>query len=116
LNVDLKTKTALVTAFVVVSNVAGNSVINWGMKSERYGIAIAGVVILILWMLARMTLLSWADLSWVLPVTAIGYVLSAVAGQVFFAEQITGSRWMGTALIALGAALVGPSDSAGQAT
>jgi uncharacterized membrane protein len=111
---SLKTKTAAVTAFVVVSNVAGNSVINWGMKSEGYTIAAVGVVILILWLLARMTLLSWADLSWVLPVTAIGYVLSALAGQVFFGEQVTGARWLGTALIAGGSAIVGASDSAGS--
>ena len=109
--VSLKSKTAIVTAFVVLSNVAGNSVINWGMKSERYGIAVVGVVILISWLLARMTLLSWADLSWVLPVTAIGYVLSAVAGQLLFGEQISGARWIGTALIAGGAALVGASDA-----
>ena len=40
-----------------------------------------GVVLLILWMLSRMALLSWADLSYVLPVTSIGYVLVALAGQ-----------------------------------
>ena len=28
-----------------------------------------------------MTLMSWADLSYILPITAIGYVLSAIAGQ-----------------------------------
>ena len=112
---SLKKKTAAVTAFVVLSNVAGNSVINWGMKSGQYAIAAVGVVILILWLVARMTLLSWADLSWVLPVTAIGYVLSAVAGQVFFDEQVAGTRWLGTALIAAGAALVGGSDSRGPA-
>ena len=106
------TKTALFTAFVVVSNVAGNSVINWGVKSDSWPITIAGVLILISWLLARMTLLSWADLSWVLPVTAIGYVLSAVVGQVFFGEQVTGWRWVGTAFIALGAALVAPSEKA----
>jgi uncharacterized membrane protein len=105
-------KTIAFTAFVVVSNVAGNSVLNLGMKSHRFGVTVVGVAILILWMLARMALLSWAELSWVLPVTAIGYVLSAVAGQALFGEQITAARWIGTALIAAGAALVGASGSA----
>ena len=40
-----------------------------------------GVLLLILWLLSRMALLSWADLSYVLPVTSIGYVLVALAGQ-----------------------------------
>ena len=41
-----------------------------------------GVLLLILWLLSRMALLSWADLSYVLPVTSIGYVLVALAGKV----------------------------------
>ena len=38
--------------------------------------------LLILWMLSRMTLLSWADLTYVLPVTALGYVLTVLMGRV----------------------------------
>ena len=37
-----------------------------------------GVVLLIVWLLSQMTLLSWADLSYVLPVTSVGYVLTAL--------------------------------------
>jgi drug/metabolite transporter (DMT)-like permease len=66
----------------------------------------AGVLLLILWMLSRMALLSWADLSYVLPVTSIGYVLVAVAGRVLLHEQITMQRWAGIFLIMSGVALV----------
>ena len=45
--------------------------------------------LLILWLLSRMTLLSWADLSYVLPVTSIGYVLVALAGELFLHEAIS---------------------------
>ena len=38
-----------------------------------------GVSLLIVWMLSQMTLLSWADLSYVLPVTSVGYVLANIA-------------------------------------
>ena len=34
-----------------------------------------------------MALLSWADLSYVLPVTAIGYVLVALVGRVFLQSR-----------------------------
>ena len=60
------------------------------------------MVLLIVWMLSHMTLLSWADLSYVLPVTSVGYVLAAVAGRLFLAEQITMARWAGIALIVAG--------------
>ena len=60
-----------------------------------------------MWLLTRMTLLSWADLSYVLPVTSIGYVLNTLIGKYFFDEKITPARWLGTALIVAGIALVG---------
>ncbi len=69
-----------------------------------------GTSLLILWLLTRMTLLSWADLSYVLPVTSIGYVLTTLIGKYFFAEQITPYRWMGTLLIIGGMVLVGQTS------
>jgi len=65
-----------------------------------------GVLLLILWLLSRMALLSWADLSYVLPVTSVGYVLVALAGRIFLNEQITAKRWTGIFLIMAGVALV----------
>jgi uncharacterized membrane protein len=53
-----------------------------------------------------MTLLSWADLSYVLPVTAIGYVLVALVGWLLLGEQIPLKRWAGIVLIVAGVALV----------
>lgn len=68
-----------------------------------------GVISLILSLLARMALLSLADLTYVLPVTAIGYVINVVLGRVFLHETVSYHRWVGTFLIFLGAALVAPA-------
>jgi drug/metabolite transporter (DMT)-like permease len=65
-----------------------------------------GVLALILALLIRMALLSLADLSYVLPVTAIGYVIAAFMGKTFLNEVVSGQRWLGTVLIFAGAALV----------
>jgi drug/metabolite transporter (DMT)-like permease len=54
-----------------------------------------------------MALMSWADLSYVLPVTSLGYVASAIIGRFFLSEQITPVRWAGTILIVAGTVLVG---------
>jgi hypothetical protein len=59
------------------------------------------------WVLSRMALLSWADLSYVIPVTSIGFVLNAVMGAVFLGETITPLRWTGTLCIVGGTVLVG---------
>jgi len=72
-----------------------------------------GVSLLIVWLLSRMTLLSWADLSYVLPVTSLGYVLVAFVGRWLLDERISATRWAGILLIVAGVALVG-SGSAPQ--
>jgi uncharacterized membrane protein len=118
--VDLKTK--LLTLFVVATNVLGNVSMSWGMKHQNAELGLSplayvrlifspwvllGTMLLILWLLSRMTLLGWADLSYVLPVTAIGYVLTAVSGKYFLGEEISYQGWAGTGLIVAGIVLVG---------
>jgi uncharacterized membrane protein len=124
-NDRLRFKTYVLTVIVVFANLFGNLLMSWGIKQRGAilgGEALeyirvifdpvvgAGVALLMLWLLTRMTLLSWADLSYVLPVTAIGYVLSAVAGRVALGEHVTPARWAGCLLIAAGVALVGSTS------
>jgi uncharacterized membrane protein len=66
-----------------------------------------GIVLLILWLLTRMTLFSWADLSFVAPVTAVGYILAAVLGHFYLGETVTLGNWIGALLIFFGTAFVG---------
>ena len=113
-------------ALVVFSNVFGNFFLKRGMPAELATPAAyitvlfrplvsLGVALLILWLASRMALLSWADLSYVLPMTSIGYVLVALAGRVLLNEQISTKRWLGIALIMAGVALVS-SGTAPQTT
>lgn len=118
----IRFKTRVFTMIVVLSNALGNLFLTWGLRHREGELAFSpldyvlaifnpwvglGVTLLILWMLSRMALLSWADLSYVLPVTAIGYVVSAIFGRVFLSEQISWQRWAGTLFIVAGVALVG---------
>jgi len=114
----LRWKTWACAAVVVASNVSGNYLLKSGMPAElptplayitvlfRPEVTL-GVLLLILWLASRLALFSWADLSYVLPVTSIGYVLVAIAGRVLLHEQISNKRWVGIALIMAGVALVG---------
>jgi len=58
-----------------------------------------------------LTALSWADLSYVLPATALGYVVTTVLSRYFLHEHISPWRWAGVLLISFGVGLVtrGPS-------
>ena len=53
-----------------------------------------------------LTLLNRADLSFVLPVTALGYAISVLGAKYFLREQVTATRWFGTIFICLGVALI----------
>ena len=114
-------RTYAVLLLFIALKAAGNLSLAWGMQHlERNASAnplyyvraifdpfvALGIVMLIVALLARMVLLSLADLSFVLPVTAIGYVLAALLGKVVLHEVVTAQRWMGTVLIFAGAALV----------
>ena len=75
--------------------------------------AVAGILLLTGWMLLRLRLLQIADLSFVLPVTAVGYILNAALGAAFLGEQVSLARWAGAALITGGAALTSLTPAGG---
>jgi uncharacterized membrane protein len=118
---DLKAKTQFWALVSVLSNVAGNSALTHGMTllggvgdtpfaligALFHPWVAAGVALLIVWTFAHMALLSWADLSYVMPVTAIGYVVTAFAGKFFLGETVSPMRWAGIVLITAGVTLVG---------
>ena len=70
-----------------------------------------GVVLLIAYFSAYLTALSWADLTFVLPSTSLGYVVVAALGRFYLHEQVSAKRWLGVMLIVLGTGFVagGPS-------
>lgn len=111
---------------VVIANAAGNVVLGHGMRQvgpvasyspvELIGAClratsnpwvIAGVLLLMTFFAAHTLVLSWADLSYVLLVTSIGYPLVALLSWWFLGESVTAQRWAGTILITVGVMLVG---------
>jgi hypothetical protein len=122
-------KTYLILLLFIAQKAVGNLSLAWGMKRLPASpgadpllyiramfdpFVAVGVAALILALLTRMVLLSLADLSFVLPVTAVGYVIAALLGRFVLHETVTDRRWLGTVLICIGAALV--SSSSGTKT
>jgi drug/metabolite transporter (DMT)-like permease len=50
--------------------------------------------------------LSWADLSFVFPATALVYVVGTLAAKFILEETISAHRWAGIMLVCLGVGLV----------
>jgi drug/metabolite transporter (DMT)-like permease len=111
----------LVLTGVTVFAAAGDSMLSHGMKQtgsisihHLQGVISAvlnpwvavGIILLLAFFASYMNALSWADLTYVLPATSLGYVLLALVAKFFLHEQVSPLRWMGIALISGGVSFV----------
>jgi uncharacterized membrane protein len=72
---------------------------------------VAGIMCLLGFFASYLTALSWADLTFVLPSTAFGYVVVALLSKFWLHETVSAYRWAGIVLIVCGVGFVanGPS-------
>lgn len=122
-------KTLLTLFFAIICQTLGDVCLTKGMKSigevntlnpvELFHIGVLvftnpyiwfGIVILSTFYFLYLAALSWADLSYVLPVTAFGYTLNAVMARIFLHEHISLTRWLGTLIICVGVAVVSRTE------
>jgi drug/metabolite transporter (DMT)-like permease len=77
----------------------------------RNGWVIGGIVLLIGFFASYLTALSWADLTFVMPATAFGYVVVALLSRFWLHEHLSLFRWAGIVMIvsAVGFVANGPS-------
>jgi drug/metabolite transporter (DMT)-like permease len=116
----------LVLAVVTLASAFGDTALAVGMKrlgpvpishpdallaALRTPWVLTGILLLLVWIACYMTALSWADLTFVLPATSLGYVAVALLSRFWLHEQISPWRWLGIALITTGVGFVtqGPS-------
>jgi uncharacterized membrane protein len=66
-----------------------------------------GILFLMGFMASYMTVMSWADYSYVMPIGAFGYALNTLLAQVYLKEQVSLKRWVGVFVICVGVFLVG---------
>jgi uncharacterized membrane protein len=110
-----------VIALLVVCNVLGNFTLSRGLHQVGRLVSFSpwpyihaflnplvamGVLLLIAWLILQLSLLSRADLSYVLPVTSMSYVVAALMGKFLLHEPVSIKRWIGIGLIVVGVCLV----------
>jgi drug/metabolite transporter (DMT)-like permease len=111
----------LVLAGVTVFGAVGDTLLSHGMKAvgpislhqlPQILLVILdpwvglGILFLLGFFSAYMVSLSWADLTYVLPATSLGYVLLAVIAKFALHEQVSLTRWLGILLISAGVGFV----------
>ena len=65
-----------------------------------------GVAMMAVAFFSLLLLLSLEDVSFVVPVTALSYLVGAIGGIFFLGERVSGQRWIGIALVCVGVTLV----------
>ena len=118
----------LVLAGITLFAAAGDSLLSYGMKQVG-SISLAhwtsvifavlnpsvavGILLLLGFFVCYATALSWADLTYVLPATSIGYVLLALVAKFVLHEDVSPLRWIGITMIAGGVGFVagGPAHT-----
>lgn len=111
----------LVLAGVTVFAPVGDSLLSYGMKqvgnvslSDPTHLVFAvtnpwvagGIICLLGFFSSYMAALSWADLTYVLPASSLGYVLLAFIARFALHEKVSVTRWVGIALVSTGVGFV----------
>jgi drug/metabolite transporter (DMT)-like permease len=116
----------LILLAVMLTASVGDTLLSHGMKQvgpvslANLGLLLAamrnpwivvGIFCLLGFFASYLTALSWADLTFVLPSTAFGYVVVALLSKFWLHETVSPYRWAGIVLIVCGVGFVanGPS-------
>ncbi|MDE3105778.1 MAG: EamA family transporter [Acidobacteriota bacterium] len=122
----LKPSQYAILAAVMLTASVGDTLLAHGMRQvgpvslQHLGLLLAalrnpwvitGILLLLGFFASYLTALSWADLTFVLPSTAFGYVVVALLARFWQHEHISLYRWAGIVLIVSGVGFVagGPS-------
>ena len=65
-----------------------------------------GIALMTVAFFALLAVLSWAQVSFVVPATAANYVVGAAGARFLLKERVSQARWAGLVLVAAGVALV----------
>ena len=112
-------------AVVILAGAAGDVSVTRGMKdtgevSSFRPAALAGVFFRVvrngaIWLgvvckaaafVCFLALLARADLSWVVPATAVSFVIETLAARCILREHVSGMRWAGALCVGVGVALI----------
>jgi len=124
-NLSEKAKVLVIMLFAVVSVSVGETLLAKGMKAStsvtgsiwvqflgvlnRYTLTGSMLMMFFFWLYAYS--LRRSDLSFVLPITAISYLLGTLLAKYYLGETVTATRWLGVAIITVGVVVVGLGES-----
>jgi len=119
-------KTYLMISLMVIFGPLGNALLKKGMDSVGTVVGLnaaqllhllgrvlssgtiwLGIASLLTFFVANMLVLTWADYSYVMPVSAVAYGIVAMLGHFLLGESVSTVRWIGIVVICLGVLIAG---------
>ena len=126
---SLHQKTYALLILMVIFSPLGNTLLSRGMKQtgeilDFSPVALSasflkvfsnasiwfGMFSLLIFFVSYLLLLSWADLSFIQPASAIGYANVVLLGHFLLGEFVSPARWVGVLIICIGVVLVGGTE------
>ena len=77
-----------------------------GTRVVRNAAFLLGLLCMTISFGAFLAVLSWADLSFIVPATSLSFVVSTLGAKWLLKERINRLRWIGTLLVCVGVALL----------
>lgn len=115
-------KTGAFIAIAVLANSFGNLLLAMGMNGmpdfSQAGLPhyllllvanpflLPGAFLSAVYAVAQLSLFSWADLSFVVPLIASSYIVTALLSEFILGENVDTTQWLGVVLISAGVALI----------
>lgn len=119
------TGTIILLAILICGSTGGEIAITYGMKATGeparlrprellifLGRAVCngwfwvGIPLMALSFYSLLVLLSWQPVSFVIPVSALSYVVGTLGAKYILNEDVTRARWAGVILVCIGVAMV----------
>ncbi len=89
-----------------VHDFSPRSILSFVVRSLRLPWMWLGIALMSLGFFSLLAILSFQEVSFVVPVTALSYAAGAFGAKAFLGERITANRWMGIAVVCLGVTIV----------
>jgi len=82
------------------------NVVPIGLKVALNPYVAAGIACYVVSVVVWLLVLSRVEVSYAYPLLSVGYIVAAFAGRLFFAENLSPTRWAGILVICFGVYLV----------
>jgi drug/metabolite transporter (DMT)-like permease len=82
------------------------ALVRFAMHALRLPWMWLGVALMSLGFFSLLGILSFQEVSFVVPVSALSYAAGAIGAKAFLGEQINRNRWIGIAVVSIGVTIV----------